>query len=65
MSFMSIDVDTLNQTQLSAFDHLTHLEHLELLLSGSHRELEWTGVRPSIRSSLLRLMHLPTIVALG
>lgn len=49
---------------LSAFDRLTNLHAFSLYLMDSLKA-DWTQIQPQVRSSLLRLMHLPNIVCLS
>lgn len=61
---LHICLDFLDQDILSAFHHLSRLEQLKIFVVNSGRSV-WTAIHPVVWSSILRLMHLPTIVALG
>lgn len=63
MVFFGDHSETVNCTTISVFDHLKHLKQLQIFLY-DYPQSVWTDVQPSIRSALLRLMHLPSILIL-
>ncbi|KAH9481726.1 hypothetical protein JR316_0006253 [Psilocybe cubensis] len=55
---------SLNASMLSALRHITLLERLDVVAMNSPKII-WTQLQPGVRSSVLHLMHLPTITDLG